>query len=246
MMNSVPNHPDPFDLTATLDPAAKAAARAARARKRKLRRHLAWTGGILAFVVAVGGVLALGAITGGAFVFHASNNSNYSDSLTTNADGWPQQDGCAELSGAYHVTPIDTRLGLTCFAPAGRFSGLDEQVTAQQIAGPSEGLYGLAFRAMDAANEYLFAATDSGSAFVAKVVQDQFAPITPIWHYAPEGSGQAHTLRVVAHGSSITCYVDGTQVGTLTDNSYSVGAVGLFAGSGGLDIAFTNFAVKNA
>lgn len=244
-MNSTPNDPSWLDFTSTLDPMAKAAARAARARTRKLRRRLAWGCGILVVLAIVAGALALAGVTFSGLVSHPTDNGPYSDSLTTTATGWAQDEGCGEQNGAYHVAPLNTHTGVTCFAPAGRYSNLDEQVTAQQVAGAGDGYYGLAFRVVDLSEEYIFAVSNDGNAFVGKVAQNNDTRISPIWTYHAF-SGYPQTLRVVAHGSTITCYIDGTQVGTLTDNSYTVGTVGLFVGSGGLDVAFTNFSVKNA
>src|SRR5262249_18546242 len=140
MENSSFSGPDPLAPGSVLvDAAAKAAARAARARRRKWRHRLAWGGGILALLLAVGAVLSLGAITGGNFIFNASNANPYSDSLVTNASGWPQQNGCGERDGAYHISPGNTQFAQLCFAPAGRYSDLDEEVTATQTAGPAEG-----------------------------------------------------------------------------------------------------------
>lgn len=227
-----------------VDPAVKAAARAARARKRKLRRRLAWGCGILAVLAVVAGVLALAGFTAGGLFSHPTDNGPYSDSLSTTATGWAQTEGCGEQNSAYHVAPLNTHTGVSCFAPTGRYGDLDEQVTALRVAGPTNGYYGLVFRAADASDSYVFAVTDTGDAFVGKVAQGTLTRLSPLWSYHAF-SGYAATLRVVAKGSTITCYVGSVQVGTLTDTSYSTGAVGLFAGSGGLDVAFTNFSVKS-
>ena len=242
----LPN-PDPFSTSPPLvDAAAKAAARAARARKRKWRRRLAWTGGILALLLAVGVVLSLGGITGGKFVFNASNADPYSDSLATNASGWPQQNGCGERDGAYHISPTNTQFAQMCFAPAGRYSDLDEEVTATQTSGPAEGEFGLVFRLVDSGDGYIFIATGDGRAFLAKIASGQITPISDAWPYSADAYGQPRTLRVVAQGAIITCYINGARVGTLTDSTYANGGVGLMAGSGGVDVAFTDFSVKSA
>lgn len=247
MDNSSFGGPAPFTpVSASLDAESKAAARATRARKRRWRRRLAWGGGILALLLAVGVVLSLGAITGGKFVFNASNASPYSDSLATNASGWPQRNGCGERGGAYHISPSNTQFAQLCFAPAGRYSDLDEEVTATQIAGPAEGEFGLVFRLVDSGDGYIFIVTSDGTAFLAKITSGQITPVSGAWSYAADSFGQPRTLRVVAQGAIITCYVNGTRVGTLTDSTYANGGVGLMAGSGGVDVAFTDFSVKSA
>jgi hypothetical protein len=240
MMDSVSLPQEP------LSPEDKATARAVRARKRKWRRRLAWGGGILAFLAAIAVVIVLAGITGGGFISRPSNNTPYSDSLTTNAAGWPQTNGCGERDGAYHIAPINTQAGESCFAPTGRYGGLDESVTTEQFEGSIHGYFGLVFRAVDGGDEYVFNVSSSGTAFVTKIAGGEVAPPSAVWSYTPGGAGPTITLRVVAQGSKFTCYVNGTQVGMLTDGSYTNGAVGLFVGSGGLDIAFTNFSIGAA
>ncbi len=70
---------------------------------------------------------------------------------------------------------------------------------------------------------------------------------------APDTSIEYHEVlhstfhsRAVARGSTFTCFVDGKQVGTITDTHSSRGLVGLSVVDPGVDVAFTNFSVAQA
>lgn len=62
-----------------------------------------------------------------------------------------------------------------------------------------------------------------------------------------QGSGANNTLGVIVHGTSDYCYVDGTLVGFVTnDTAPTSGQVGLFVNDGSVPATFTNFAVYPA
>jgi hypothetical protein len=155
-------------------------------------------------------------------------------------NGWADDSHCSFHDGAYHVTG-----GYACFAPAGLFSDFDMQVTVEETSGPLSYGYGLTFRSSDSQNYYDFAVAADGSVWISRWVNEQRDHISPTWHPPTfmRGLGQPTTLRLVARGSSFTCYVNGVGVGTVSDSSTARGRVGFFSGESTLEAAFSNFEV---
>jgi hypothetical protein len=231
-----------------LDQADRRAARAARARKRRLRR-IGWTTlGIGVWLALLGSVFFAIWLTGMHVLTGAAGPTSYSNSLAGQPEGWAEATGCTGQDDAYHLAPYGGS-GVVCFAPAGRHANVLVQVTAHLSSGATTGAYGLVFRAADTGDAYLFGINNAGQAFVAELINGTVTQLSDVWPYTSASgttTGQAslsHVLTVEAKGSTITCSVDGVQVGSIVDSRYSVGAVGLYADPG-LDVAFTDFSVK--
>jgi hypothetical protein len=168
--------------------------------------------------------------------------SDFTDPLTSNVNGWPEDSYCSFRDGAYHVNPGTSYGGYLCYAPVGQFSDFDLHVTAQDVSGTLNSGYGLLFRATNAQNHYVFVVAALGAAWVDKIVNGLPYSVSPYWTpptFVP-GWGHPTTLRVVAHGSSFTCYVNGVEVGTVSDSTFTRGKVGVLSG---VDAAFSNFEV---
>ena len=73
----------------------------------------------------------------------------------------------------------------------------------------------------------------------------QLSVLSDVWALpsASRGAGRTHTLRVEARGDTLTCFVDGTRLGSVTDGHFPSGRVGLFASGSGQDAAFSDFDV---
>lgn len=235
--------PDPSALTP--DAQARSIARAARARRRRWQR-VGWASlGVLWIVVACTAVLLISNWMGQR-VHDTVGAAVLRDDLSSNTNHWPEGAGCIFRDGTYHVAPSDPKYGTVCFAPTGRYRNFDMSVNAQVSSGPATSDFGITFRAVDSGSGYLFAITASGTAYLGSVTQGHVSLLSPLWQYTASHSvGTAPIiLRVVASGSSITCFVDGQRVGSVSDGTYSIGGIGLYAGPGGLDASFSNLVLK--
>jgi len=126
------------------------------------------------------------------------------------------------------------------------------EVDATKIDGPDEDSLGVICRYQDNENYYYFAIANDGYAAIYKYLQGKFTVIS-----SEDGKGQqvdgiysgsiTNHIRADCVGSTLTLYVNGAQVATATDDSFTGGQVGLLAGStsdtGGVDILFDNFFV---
>jgi hypothetical protein len=240
----------PSATTWRLSPEERAAART----RRRRRRRLTWIGLGVAWVAAVVAVLAIFMVTLGHFSLLSHGVQHFTDPLANDAQGWPNQGACTFHDGAYHFAPVNNGEGVTCFSPAGGYANFDLRVTAQVVSGSPDAGYGLVFRGADGGNEYIadggdqyiFAVTTSGLAQMDVVIHARISPLSPVWTVPGGllGLNTPHQLRVVAHGDTFTCFVDNAQVGTLTNNRYSHGLVGLSVTTSDIDVAFTNFDVS--
>jgi hypothetical protein len=235
------------------------AARRRRRRMRRIRTALWAAGGVCLVILACAfWAFEIQGLRGAA----NSGQQRYSANLSGAATGWVNSGGCGMRDGAYHIAPLGSSGGLSCFAPEGGYRDLDLQVTARVVVPSADGMYGLVFRAPDTADGYLFALDDSTSvAFVGVVSTGEISQLSPLWRIAsPDAAGTGHaikatpttttasagsphTLEVRAQGGTLNCYVDGTLVGTLSDTRYTQGDVGLYGTAGGHDVAFTDFSV---
>lgn len=220
--------------------------RAAR-RRRRTRRRLFWGAAIVGWLAVI--ALIVGGL--GFAVAHLQQQTagqySYQDPLTGGASGWSQRDGCFSANGAYHISPLGDKYALSCFAPTTNgFTDLDLRVTAQLVSGPDDASYGLIFRSVDPGDSYIFEVFADGHARLDTASTGTVSPLSTTWDVPGmrTGTGQSNDLRVVARGSLITCYVNGSQVGQLSDTRYAGGQVGLYAGMPGMDVAYTNFSVQ--
>lgn len=227
-----------------LAPEERRARRAQRRRRRRLIAVGAVVGGLVVLAAGVGGIALL--ISGESGLGHSGTQA-YSASLSGSADGWANDDVCGFRQGAYHVAPLPTKFAVTCIAPAGAYRDFDASVTAAVASGTPEQPYGLAFRTVDLGNGYVFEITDGGTAQAVVIKNSVVGPPLEVWAF-PAGvsrvPGARHTLTVRAHGSTITCLIDGAQAGTLSDATFARGALGVHAGAPGMDVVFSDFSVE--
>ncbi len=173
----------------------------------------------------------------------------YSVDLTYVEAGWSNDgDVCTFKVDGYHLTPKGAGKGISCFAPAGDFTNFNAQATAWLVSRPTSTDYGLDFRVSDdlTVGGYIFEVTPDGRAWIALLQNGTISQLSPIWRFPAGVSTDTythHTLRVEPRGSTLTCFVDGKQVGSYTDSRFTAGRLGLFVGQSGADVAFTAFSV---
>lgn len=176
----------------------------------------------------------------------AANGRTFTDSLNgaTNT-GWSTDAYCFFKNGTYHVKPGSQYGSYTCFAPAGTFSNFDLRVSAQEVSGPLNYGYGLAFRRQSAHNFYTFVVASNGEAWFGKFTNGTYSRLSPFWSLRTFALGfnAANTLRVTAQGSTFSFYVNNVQAGSVSDATYTSGYVGLSAGDTNLEAAFSNFSI---
>ncbi len=154
---------------------------------------------------------------------------------------------CGFNSGAYHVKISDPNHFLPCFANVGSLSNLAFQVQMTILQG-REG--GLIFRATatntSGLQGYFFGIDDTGQYGLTAVldsIHGQSRNLASSSSSAVKaGSNQPNLLTVIAQGSTLTLYINKQYVTSVTDNTYSSGAIALYAIDVGepADIAFSN------
>jgi hypothetical protein len=215
-----------------------------RARQGERLRWLRIAGGGVALVVVLMTALSLG------LQHQRALTPGYSADLTVVQGGWSDDgDGCTFAVDGYHLTPKAAGKGISCFAPAGDFTNFNAQATARLVRGPASTDYGLDIRVGDdltVGDGYIFEVTVDGRAWISLLQNGTISQLSPTWQFPAGVSTETyalHTLMVEARGSTLTCFVDGKQVGSYSDGHFSAGRLGLFAGQAGTDVAFTAFSV---
>ncbi|HET9111106.1 MAG TPA: hypothetical protein VFN78_09805 [Ktedonobacterales bacterium] len=216
---------------------------------------------VVCLVACVGGLFALGRIGQGAassilttiaptltaeaqqLTPSPSQNILYQDSFTDTPSGWVNNADCAFKSDGYHLIG-----GHVCFAPANAApADADVSATMQDVSYGPNTSYGIALRSTSVSDFYSFEITPGGQWGFVKWVKD-----SPTLVVQPQsssavhtGKGQSNDLRVVVVGSSFTFYINGTQVGTATDSTFTTGRVGVVNDDTDAksEVIFTNFVV---
>lgn len=124
------------------------------------------------------------------------------------------------------------------------------QVEATQALGPEVNEYGLAFRMQDDDNFYAFFVSGNGYWNVSKLVDGEWITLND-WTESSDIAGmeETNTLGVLAEGDTLTLFVNGAQLGQVTDDAFSEGGFALLTGTfdePSVNVAFDNFAVYAA
>lgn len=127
------------------------------------------------------------------------------------------------------------------------------QVEATQVAGPDNNGYGMLLRLDDNNDDfYVFKISGDGYVWIGRYLgggAEADALVGDWWFESPavhKGLDQTNTLRVNAEGGNMIFFVNGQEVGRVTDNTLASGDIGLWLesfGKGGVQVQFDNFTV---
>lgn len=168
----------------------------------------------------------------------------YQDSLTDSPDGWANDNNCGFQSDGYHVVGT-----YYCLGPdAAKAGDADIKVTVSPVKTGQSTAYGIVFRHSDSGNFYTFEISPDGQWAFFKIENDSNA--TPIKNFTSStaiktGANTPNDLRVLAIGAHFTFFVNGQQVGSADDATYSSGKSGVTNDDTNSDsqVIFTNFEV---
>ncbi len=128
------------------------------------------------------------------------------------------------------------------------------QVEATQVDGPLNNGYGMLFRLDDEKDDfYLFKISGDGYVWIGRYRNGGETEAEPLigewWFESPaiqQGLNKTNTLRVQAEGGNMIFFVNGQEVGRVTDDAFKRGDIGLMVetlGLGGVRVQFDNFTV---
>ena len=125
------------------------------------------------------------------------------------------------------------------------------EVEATKVNGPDDNSFGIICRYQDVGNFYRFIATSDGYAGIILVQDNNMINLsgenlTPITIALPGNA--TNKLRVDCIGDILSLFVNGEEVLSVQDPTFSNGDVGLFAGTFdiiGTEILFDNFIVTS-
>ena len=199
----------------------------------------------------------LGDITGliGGGGAPAPEGAVYYDDFSNSSSGWAQYEGSDGINDysndGYRILVNETEYFSWSIIDES-FGDASIEVQVLGMGGPFDAEAGVVCRYQDDDNFYLTTITADGFYAIAEIVNGDFAVLSGGGEYIETGSinqgNASNALRVDCVGSSITLYVNGTLVDSVTDTSFISGDVGLVAGTfteAGADISYDDFTVYN-
>lgn len=188
-----------------------------------------------------------------AFESSGSGSLLFQDDFSDAGSGWLQgQDdfGIAEYThGGFRIYVSSDLAGKISVLRLQPFEDVHLEVDATKIAGPDDNDYGLVCRYVDENNFYFFEISSDGYSGIGKYKDNRLVMISAAQMQSSEAIAQGaatNRLRADCVGTTLTFYVNGTQVAEGSDADFKKGNVGLIAGTfetPGADIFFDNFSI---
>lgn len=126
------------------------------------------------------------------------------------------------------------------------FSDSRIEVDATQLAGPTDGYYGLICRFIDERNYYMLVVNRDGAFGIAKVKDKEVRFLSFTNQFTDLIAPTGNRMRADCIGDTLTLFIDGQKVLEASDNELNSGANGLVVGNrstSGTDVLFDNFIV---
>ena len=176
----------------------------------------------------------------------------FQDDFSDTSSGWDRnEDGITDYyNDGYRIQVNSDNLFL--FANPGLKNLPNDvriEVDATKLSGPDDNSFGILCRYQDTSNFYRFFVSSDGYAGIILVKDGDMKnlngeKLTPI--SAALAGNATNKIRVNCIGTTLSLFVNGEQVLTAEDSTFSNGDVGIFAGTFdivGTDILFDNFVV---
>ena len=164
--------------------------------------------------------------------------------------------------GTYRVTLLKDDITQRVFAPDGpTIANFSLETDVQQVAGPSTGQYGLAFRLQPLVGNdkvrvgYMFLIDGQGRYGLFESMGDGNTITVQPYTSAPSGTikvgaNAVNHLLVICRGDQITLVVNGTMLNSYTATVTQPGIIGVAVGAptgvNGVEAAFTNFRLSTS
>lgn len=164
----------------------------------------------------------------------------------SDANGWPNDgSNCSFSNNAYYVTANGSNILQPCIAARPQYSDAAIQVDVTLISSADAGLV---FRANASQNQfYDFEITNQGQFYLRYFDNSKSTSLIPKTASSSiEEVGTKNTLLVIARGTDLQLFINGTFVGEIQDSTFSNGQVGVAAGTLSAnvgDASFTNMRV---
>ncbi len=155
----------------------------------------------------------------------------FTDPLQANSAGqkWDVNTNCAFKGGAYNVIAPDPHFSDYCTANATHFSNFAFEVSMKIIQGDAGGIL-LRVKNTNPNQYYDFYVGQDGTYGFEIVNGSKYSILKKGTSAAiRQGLNAENVLAVVAQGNSMTLYVNHSSVGSVTDQSYDAGQIGLYA-----------------
>jgi len=198
---------------------------------------------------AVGAALLLAACRSGA------STLPYVETFASQGDWSSGEDGYsrgAVADGIYSFEVLQN--DVSRWAAAGKnFGDGIYEVEATPVEGTVDNGYGLLFRANPEKGDfYLFKVSADGYVWIGRYRGglEEEALISPNWFESPavqQGLNVTNKLTVRAEAGNLIFYVNGQEVGRVTDNTYTAGDIGLLVqtlGGAPVRVQFDNLSVR--
>lgn len=213
--------------------------------KKLLSSFLSGTCALFLLATAGCGIGGVGSIGGGPTATPAPtatpNLIIYQDALngSTKSD-WTNDSHCFFGSDGYHI-----KGSFICYAPSDKAGDAVVTVSVKQISGAVTNAFGLVIRRPSAGNYYEFLIDANGKWIFNKVVNGTSSTIVDFTANPAitAGLNQVNTISVQAQGSHFVFKVNGAQVGTADDTTFTTGDTGL-SGNDNTEIVYTNLSIS--
>ncbi len=163
------------------------------------------------------------------------SNLLYSDDFSDSNSGW-LTGGDSTYSfgydkGAYGIGVFEPDTLRFSWAPTEPFDDVVVQAKAFSIYYSGDWNYGLVFRLRDDSNFYFLNVVGDSNAAIWRIANGQWQQLSDTVDLPPIASSGWRDLGVTMLGDQLIGYVDGVEVGPVTDTRFASGKVGFAAGT---------------
>jgi hypothetical protein len=186
-----------------------------------------------------------------------ANAPLFDERFAANDAGWPSNPVGAALitNGTYRIATRQAGQFAAVGAPVANVpADVVVSATFRKLAGPAGGGYGIIVRdqeqtVRDGSSQdghyYVLEIGDKGEVGIWRRDADHWVDLLPWQHAEAVNTGNGtNEMTVGAVGSTLSLAVNGTQVATRTDGTFSNGRAGLFVGGDGNQVAVSRFAIQ--